>query len=436
MAIRSVGIIGGGVAGLTAAYELGKRGIAATIYERAEELGGLASSVLLDGQRVDRYYHFICGADHALLSLTEELGLRERLRWSQARTSYFVNGRMYPFSTPLDLLRFSPISLGSRVRFGRHIARARSITDWQSLEALTAVDWLRHEIGEEAYEVIWRPLLETKFGERHSTISAAWLWHWLWRVTQSRRTAWRPEEFGYFEGGCSTLLTALKDRARSLGATVRLGEPATAILTAGGKACGVRTETGEYAHDAVLSTVPLPALVPLLPEDAGDYRQALARIEFVGIACVLVALRRSVQGSYWVNVNDPRVSLRGFIEFSSFSPWGAPGQHNFLYVPLYMPTSDPRYQGEDRARTDSVCADLRLLNPAFDKSWVKEAVVSRSPFAQAICPTHFSRLVPSPQSPVPGLYLTDSTQLYPSDRCISGMVTLAQEVVARISGAA
>ena len=433
MTVRSVGIIGGGVAGLTAAYELGKRGITATIYERAEDLGGLASSVSLDGKRVDRYYHFICGADRALLDLTAELGLRDRLRWSQARTSYFVNGRMYPFSTPLDLLRFAPISLASRLRFGQHIARARRITDWQSLESLTAVDWLRREIGDEAYEVIWRPLLETKFGEKHELISAAWLWHRLWRVTQSRRTAWRPEEFGYFEGGCGTLLSALESQARNLGADVQLGSSVTAILTAGGRACGVRTEAGERTHDAIVSTVPLPALVPLLPDEADEYRQALSRIEFVGIACVLVSLRQPVQRSYWVNVNDPRIDLRGFIEFSSISPWGAPGERDFLYVPLYMPTADPRYQSDDSARIHSVCADLKLLNPAFDESWVKASVVSRSPFAQAICPTNFSRMVPDAQSPLAGLYVTDSTQLYPSDRCISGMVTLAQDVVTRLT---
>ena len=42
--MMNIGIVGGGVAGLTAAYELAKRGIPCTIYERAREVGGLAGS--------------------------------------------------------------------------------------------------------------------------------------------------------------------------------------------------------------------------------------------------------------------------------------------------------------------------------------------------------------------------------------------------------
>ena len=59
-----VGIIGGGVAGLVATYELCKTGIKVTLFEREATLGGLASSFAIDGSHeIERYYHFICKPD-------------------------------------------------------------------------------------------------------------------------------------------------------------------------------------------------------------------------------------------------------------------------------------------------------------------------------------------------------------------------------------
>jgi len=84
----------------------------------------------------------VCGGDDKLKDLLGEVGLESRLQWLPSYTSYYVSGRLYPFTTPLDILRFSPISLLSRVRFGIHSARARSFTDWPRLEDQTAEEWL------------------------------------------------------------------------------------------------------------------------------------------------------------------------------------------------------------------------------------------------------------------------------------------------------
>jgi len=127
-------IIGGGISGLTAAWELTRRGREVVLLERRDVLGGLARSAPLNGKPLEVYYHFICGGDRHLVELVNELGLADRLHWRPGRTSYFVNGRLYPFTTPLDLLRFSPLSLTSRLRFGLHALRCRRMTDWQSLE--------------------------------------------------------------------------------------------------------------------------------------------------------------------------------------------------------------------------------------------------------------------------------------------------------------
>jgi hypothetical protein len=71
---------------------------------------------------------------------------------------------------------------------------------------------------------------------------------------------------------------------------------------------------------------------------------------------------------------------------------------------------------------------LRQVQPSFDHTWILGFRVFRDRYAQAICTTNFASRVPSVRTPIAGLYLTDSTQLYPSDRTISGMFGMAQQV--------
>ena len=113
-----VAVIGGGVAGLTAAYELSKAGQEVILLEKEKELGGLASSFPLSGHHIERYYHFICLNDSDLLDMLRELGLDFRLRWVKTRMGLYHSGRLYSFGAPLDLLTFPPFGLVDRLRFG------------------------------------------------------------------------------------------------------------------------------------------------------------------------------------------------------------------------------------------------------------------------------------------------------------------------------
>ncbi|MCK4323621.1 MAG: FAD-dependent oxidoreductase, partial [Armatimonadetes bacterium] len=286
-------IIGGGISGLTVAWELARRGREVVLLERRDVLGGLARSVPLNGKPLEVYYHFICGGDRHLVELARELGLSDGLHWHPGRTSYFVNGQLYPFTTPLDLLRFSPLSLTGRLRFGLHALRCRRLTDWRRLEHLSAEQWLLDSVGRQAYEVIWRPLLEVKFGRHHDKISAPWIWHRIHRYSQSRSSLLRPEQFGYLEGGSHALLTALQGSITAQGGLVHTGVEAFSLNCSGQRIEGVETSEGYYEADRVVAAVPLPELVRLLPGD-NEYGRRLSQIQFTSVACVRLALRHSL----------------------------------------------------------------------------------------------------------------------------------------------
>src|ERR1041385_455737 len=139
-----VAIIGAGAAGLSAGFELAKKGITVDLYERDGTLGGLAGSFLLSGGYVEKFYHFICLHDFVYQQTLRELGLIDRLRWKLTDMGQFYNGTLYSFGRPLDLFRFPALTWGDRIRFARSIMKIKSAPweHWQQLEYTPMDEWL------------------------------------------------------------------------------------------------------------------------------------------------------------------------------------------------------------------------------------------------------------------------------------------------------
>ncbi len=107
-----IGIIGAGVTGLTAAYELTKRGHRVTVYEARPYAGGLAAGFRDERWEwhLDRFYHHWFASDAQITALIEELGASDRVFFPRPTTSVYHNGRLYPLDSPVEALRFIPIA--------------------------------------------------------------------------------------------------------------------------------------------------------------------------------------------------------------------------------------------------------------------------------------------------------------------------------------
>ncbi|MDH4209084.1 MAG: FAD-dependent oxidoreductase, partial [Anaerolineae bacterium] len=160
-----IGVIGGGLTGLTAAYELAKGGHEVVVFEREPYLGGQAATFEVAGALLERYYHHIFTGDKDIIALIDELGLTGRMLWLASRVGIFYEGKIYDFVTPMDLLGFRPLGFFQRLRAGLITLYLQRFGDWQKLEDFTAEEWIRRYAGRQAYEIIFRPLLRAKFGE-------------------------------------------------------------------------------------------------------------------------------------------------------------------------------------------------------------------------------------------------------------------------------
>jgi protoporphyrinogen oxidase len=427
--VKRAVVIGGGPAGIKAAHALVKAGVEVTLLEGSQVLGGLASSFDVQGVRIERYYHFICKGDDHLVDTLEELGLVHLLRWRDSRMAYFVDGRLYPFLTPIELLRFSPLSLADRVRAGAAVKLAQRMKE-EDLAEERAIPWLKRMFGERAYRVIWEPLMRFKFAEHAPEISAAWIWARMVRLSRSRTSPWR-EELGYVVGGSKVVLEGLGRDFAARGGRVVLGAAVERIRIEDGRASGVRVDGETLPADAVISTATTSRFRQMAPELDGPYVEGLRRIPTIGIFCLFLRLARPVTPFFWVNTNDARVPFAGMIEYTNLNPLPELGGDTVLYVPQYLSADDPRYAQSDEEVLRRYTDALALIHPAFDRSWIKFSAVFRDRFAQPICLTDYRTTTPSVQTPIPNLFLTDSCQLHPHDRTISGSFGLGLEAARR-----
>jgi protoporphyrinogen oxidase len=432
MAKRIV-VVGAGLAGLAACYDLVRSGYEVTLLEAAPTFGGLASSFQLEGTPVERFYHFICRADAGLLQLLKELGLESKLHWRPSRTAFYYEGKYYRFGTPFELLRFSAIPPLQRIRFGIHVLSSRFRSKWTWLDEMPAKPWLIEWIGEEAYNVIWHPLLKVKFGDYYDKISAAWIWHRIWRVAASRNHLFEGESFGSLENGTATVVEALADWLRKQpNMTIMTNAPAKPVALKDGRVTEVWTGDTKLECDAMISTVALPMLDRLVPGQDHEYFQRVRQVKYIGVVCMLLSLDRKFSEHFWTNINDHRVSFNGMVEQSVLNTNLRDRGLNVIYIPFYLATSEARYSAKDQDLFDEYTAMLKVLNPKFDRSWVKEWHVFRAPYAQPIFHTNFLDLMPGHRTPVKGLYVTDCTQFYPEDRTISAAIDQGRKVARMI----
>ena len=430
-----VGIIGGGAAGLAAAYELGLHGHQAKVYERAHFLGGQASTFDVGGTPLERGYHHLFTSDTDILDLVREIGLADRMRWIESSVGTLYDGRIYNFVTPMDLLKFSPLSLVNRVRLGLVTLLIGRQKDWRKLERVTAADWLRKTAGKSAYEVFWGPMLRGKFGEQdYQDVGMAWVWGKIATRFASRGKGLGAKEMlGYPAGSFGEIFDVLAERIAGQGGEVSTMASVTRVVVWDGQATGLEAEVeGEGAltrdFDAIIATTQnyiFRKLVPPLPE---DYESRLASVKYLAAVLIILVLDRPLSHIYWLNVADRSIPFVGVIEHTNFMDAKDYGGKHIVYLSNYLDREHPLYKLEHEELLKEYTPHLRKINPLFDESWIQASYHHRVNAAQPIIGTHYSSRIPDHRTPFKRLYLANTTQVYPEDRGTNYSVRMGRQV--------
>jgi protoporphyrinogen oxidase len=449
-------VIGAGVTGLTAAYRLAQAGCACDVYERWPGLGGqVATRAIPGGDRLEHYYHHLFPTDDAIVALYEELGMAEAVEWRPSSVAVIAGGRQLPFTGPLDLLRFRPMSLAGRVRMGAGVlALQRRARDAGPFERLTARQLVERWLGREAWRVLWGPLLRGKFGGRADAISAAWLWSKLTLRRRMEGEGARRELLGYPRGGWQPLLDALGERIESAGGRVMVDRPARRVAREGALLVVEAGATGSFRHgldpdtfepagretyEAVVATVPSGLFLALLDDElrgelGADYTRRVGAAEYQAALCLVLELDRRFSPYYWTNVADSRLPFIGLIEHTNFVPPERYGGRHFLYVANYVERGDPLLDLGAEDLLGRYADGLRTVRPDFERAWVRDMRLYREPDAQPVVTPGYRDRIPALRTPAAGLFLANTTQIYPEDRGTNYSVRLGGEVADELIG--
>jgi protoporphyrinogen oxidase len=413
-----VGIIGAGVAGMSAAWDFVRAGHEVTIYEAEATVGGLASGFRDDGWAwsMEKFYHHWFETDGDILGLTEELGLRNQVIFPRPKTSYWLDGQIYRSEMNASMLRL-PLSFIALVRMGLAGVYLKFLTsDWRDLEKVSAHSWLRRWMGDEAYSRLWQPLLIGKFADQYREVNMAWLW---------ARIKTRSLRLGIFQGGFQAFLDAFAAKLKDAGVRFCLGTPIQRIGVENGKPM-LTMRDGQAAFDIVLTTTSPSLLLRMAPEIADtSYGKQAASLRSIGALCVVLALKQSLMtdGTYWLNLpatsSDKRATQFPFLALVEHTNWmdrANYGGDHLVYCGDYVPVDHEYFTMTEEALVERFSSVLTAVNPAFKPEWIRKAWVFRAPYAQPVPGLNHSANVPSLQTPLPGVYWASMSQVYPWDR--------------------
>lgn len=321
-------IVGGGMLGMTLAHRLAQRGLRVTLFEAADHLGGLADAWQLGDVTWDRHYHVTLLSDKHLRGLLGELDLEKEIRWTETRTGFFVDGQYHSMSSAWQFLRFPPLRLIDKFRLALTILYASRLKTSRRLDHIPVADWLRRWSGRRTLEKIWLPLLRAKLGESYQRTSAAFIWATIARMYAARRTGLKKEMFGYVTGGYARILGAMHDMLAAEGVEIQCGRAVQEVsvgdapgATAGllgsaeseieqphsdpGRNVRIRFANGEERRfDRVVLTTPTPVTARVCPGLSESERERLRSVEYLGVLCASLLLKRPLAGYYVTNITD------------------------------------------------------------------------------------------------------------------------------------
>jgi protoporphyrinogen oxidase len=427
-----VAIVGGGVAGLTAAYRLIQAGHDVALFEAAPELGGLVRTFDAGGEPLEAFYHHIFTTDTHIVDLINELGLGERLVWKDSKVGFYHGGKIWPFVTPLDLLRFKPLPLIDRVRLGLAGLYLRRQDDWHRYEEITAWEWIRRYVGQKGLDIVWGPLLRGKFADQAEEVAMAWLWSKIHLRFASRKSgASQKEQLGYLMGSFGVYLRELERRIRAAAQVETLAPVDKITLSSGGRADGIILKDGRrWDADAVIACVPSERFLPMAPDLGAEYQRRVSAARWQWALCYVLALRQSLSPIYWLNISDADTPFIAVIEHTNFIEKERYGGFNLVYLSNYLTPNHEYFSMTDEELDDLYLPHLTKFNPAFSRDWIADRWVFKGPNAQPVIRRHYRDDLPDHRTPVPGLYLANMQQIYPEDRGQNYSIRMGQQVAA------
>jgi len=405
-----IAIVGGGITGLTIGYYLSKKGHRITIFEKENYLGGLASGFKLGDWYLEKFYHHIFKKDRAIQGLTKDLGIEDIWFWKDCGAPIFYKNKIYPFSTPLDLLKFNPISFKSRLRTGLASLYLKAKSNYHGFEKISAEKWIKKYMGKESWEVIWKLLMKEKFGKYYKKINMSWMWARIHR---------RSRFLGYPKGGFQIIIDKLVEKIKKNGGRIVLKRK-------------IKNNAELDEFDKKIYTIASPLFLKIFPNLPRDYSNKLKSIKYIGsVAVVLILKKKILDWVYWLNINDEDFPFLLCVEQANLVSEKYYNNLYPFYIGTYTSLGSELFKKKGDLIADEWIKYLGKINKGFKKDWIKEFRVFKERYTQPIFTVDNFLNIPDFETPIKNIYLVNMLNTYPWDRGVNFAVEAAESFVDR-----
>ena len=394
--MKNVIIIGAGPAGLTAAYELLERGgaeYAVTVLEESQAFGGISRTVRHNGNRMDIGGHRFFSKDDRVVDwwekfmplqgapsmddriLGRDVPLKaggpdpeacDEVMLTRRRVSrIYYHKKFFDYPVRMNANTIRNMGLATTMEAGMsYLAATAHKRPEDSLE-----NFYINRFGKKLYSMFFESYTEKLWGRHPREISAAWgaqrvkglsiraiLADMLRKLRpgkgdKSKVETSLIEEFSYPKYGPGQLWETVAERARQLGADIRLGCRVTGLDVEDGRVKSVRYEEGgverAQAADIVISSMPIKDLVlgiPGAPEDMRRIAAGLPYRDFVTVGLLVPRLELknetdmktlgNIVPDCWIYVQDAHVRLGRIQIFNNWSPYMVKDPEHTVWIGL------------------------------------------------------------------------------------------------------
>lgn len=374
-------ILGAGLAGLSAAWHLARRGVPVRVFEREGQVGGMAVTLQRDGYRFDLGPHRFYTRNQTVLRLVQEL-LGNELLVHQRSSRICLNGRFLDY----------PPNLSSVMRSMEPATSLRCLFDyfnatWQRRvcrpEESDFRSWVVNRFGQHLYHIYFGPYTRKVWGMSPQLLSAELaqrrirvpnLADVLLRLMISSRSAPGPyvTQFWYPKEGIGRLAERLAEEIIAQKGEVWLGHAVEALHLSADRVVGLTlSHKGEHCYvpcERVLSTLPLPYLIRCIDPPVDEKVRQAAALPYRALIFVFVMLDKPQVGQeHWLYFPEDCFSFNRVSEPRNFSPTHAPGSKTSLCAELTCDIGDDTWHTPPEALAKRVIDDLAeagLIDPA------------------------------------------------------------------------
>ncbi len=415
-----IAIIGAGFTGLSAAYQLTKKGHSVTIFEKDLLPGGLAIGYQEKkwAWSLEKHYHHWFTNDKFILSLAKELG--HKILVKTPKTSIYLDNEIHQLDSPLALLKFNKLTLAERLQMAATLALLRYNPFWKPLEKINALSILPRAMGQRAWKMIWEPQLRNKMGEYSDEISLVFFW---------TRVSKRTTSLAYPAGGFLSFAQKIVKATEEKGGKFYFNTEIKSITENEDGRITIKTGKKTETFDKAIVTLPSFLFLKLTPQLPDEYKNKLVRLRGLGATDLVLRLKKPFlpDNTYWLSICEKDSRVLVVVEHTNIMDKKNYNNEHLVYIGNYPKTDDPKFTMTKEELLKYYDPVLKRLNPDYKKNLIGYELF-KAPFAQPIVPTNYSKLIPPMKTPLKNVFLANIEQVYPWDRGTNYAVELGQKV--------